>query len=363
MKKHFHLFVLAVVIVLQACSDDDNTSNAPVSYFEFQPEATVRLPVWVQNPSATGTAIIIVHGGPGVGAIGIFDPEQTIVPKLADDNLVVLYDQRSAGGLILGSADQDLSIERHAADLKALVDEVKSRYKGIDKIVLVGHSWGVPLSVKFAATYPAACDGLVLGDGLLSEYFNVQAEKDWLVARLNEAVEAGFGEELGVVNPETGLLISFEEGIGVAGSYPSSPHTILSSLSLRLMVNSVGGELVKGMSPEEYLTSYDYSFTPKPFSLDIIVGNQDISDEYKINNLLFLDLTEDAKAVSKPILCIYGEDDGVVPSTNADYIKSAVSTPSNLFRVSIIPSATHFPQNDNPAAYTAAIKNFLQLIQ
>lgn len=319
--------------------------------------------MWVHNTRAEGTAIIVVHGGPGVGAIGVFDPEQTIVPKLADTNMVVLYDQRTAGGLILGSANQDLSIERQAADLKAVVDEIKKRYKNISRVVLVGHSWGVPLSVKYAATYPDAYNALVLGDGLLNESFNVQEEKEWLRKRLKAAVDAGSGDKKEVLNPKTGTMISYRNAITLVESYPTSPHTVISSGSLRLIVNSVGGELVKGLTPEEYLMSQDYSFTPRPFSIETIIENQEISDEYNINNLVFLDITADAKKVSKPVLCIYGENDGVVPFTNAEYIKSSVSTPASQFKVSIIAGGGHFPQNDDPVAYTNAIKNFLQSVQ
>jgi len=136
--------------VLSCSDDDDSPKVAAETYFEVSPEANVTLPVWVLSPSADETALVIVHGGPGVGAIGFFDPEQAVLKEIAKVHPTIIYDQRSAGGIIQGKPGTDISINKHVSDLKFVVDEVKKRYSNIKKVVLLGHSWGVQLSAKFA---------------------------------------------------------------------------------------------------------------------------------------------------------------------------------------------------------------------
>lgn len=78
--------------------------------------------------------------------------------ELSRDNLLVRYDQRGCG-----SSDRnatDFSLEARVRDLEAVVDQL-----GLDRIVLLGHSHGVPVSIAYAAQHPEKVDRLLLLNG------------------------------------------------------------------------------------------------------------------------------------------------------------------------------------------------------
>jgi len=92
-------------------------------------------------------AIIFVHGGPG------YDSQDfefsTAVPLSAQGYYVVVYDQRGQGRSDLAQAPTDYSYKQYADDLKTIISQL-----GLTKPVLIGHSHGGPISLKFDQFYP-----------------------------------------------------------------------------------------------------------------------------------------------------------------------------------------------------------------
>jgi pimeloyl-ACP methyl ester carboxylesterase len=79
-------------------------------------------------------------------------------PMLARRFRVVALDQRGHGESATRDTGYDFATV--AGDLAAFVDEL-----GLDRPVIVGHSWGGNVALEYAATHPDAVAGLVLVDG------------------------------------------------------------------------------------------------------------------------------------------------------------------------------------------------------
>src|SRR5687768_18224266 len=68
---------------------------------------------------------------------------------LARGRRVIYYDQRGNGRSQLVESDEGLALERHIADLEAL-----RRHFRLERMTLLGNSWGGLLISAYAAAYP-----------------------------------------------------------------------------------------------------------------------------------------------------------------------------------------------------------------
>lgn len=101
-----------------------------------------------------GTPVIFVHGGPGLGHYYL----RPAMDALAQDFGVIAYDQRGCGRSTPISADQ-LTLDGHLADLEGL-----RRALNIERLNLIGHSFGALFAFLYAAKHPEITASLVLSN-------------------------------------------------------------------------------------------------------------------------------------------------------------------------------------------------------
>ena len=99
-----------------------------------------------------GAALIICHGGPG-----LWDMSGTLAVTLALDLRVIRWDQRGCGR---SERRGPFSLGRSAADLDAV-----RRGLGLDRIAVLGHSWGATLGLRYALDYPERVTALIYVSG------------------------------------------------------------------------------------------------------------------------------------------------------------------------------------------------------
>src|SRR5688500_18581791 len=109
--------------------------------------------VWYRTVGDGGIPLLTLHGGPGAGH-DYLEP----LEGLADERAVVFYDQ-----LGCGKSDQpdDTSlwrIERFASEIDTVRDAL-----GLERIHLLGHSWGGWLAIEYMLTQPKGVVSLILG--------------------------------------------------------------------------------------------------------------------------------------------------------------------------------------------------------
>jgi proline iminopeptidase len=122
---------------------------------------------------ARGTPVVFIHGGPGQGS-------QTFArfagPHLERSRRMVYLDQRGSG-----------RSEKHWAkqySVPLMVDDIEQlrRLWGVDRITLIGHSFGTLLSLEYAARYPKHVSHLVLSGAVV----DFPATLDLACARLEK---------------------------------------------------------------------------------------------------------------------------------------------------------------------------------
>jgi proline iminopeptidase len=123
-------------------------------------EVTSQLP-FTANTSAgpivgsvqeSGAPLLLLHGGPGMS-----DYMELLTPELTGWRSI-RYQQR---GLAPSTVAGPFTVERHVADAVAVLDEL-----GIDRAVVLGHSWGGYLALNLALAHPGRIKGLVIVDPL-----------------------------------------------------------------------------------------------------------------------------------------------------------------------------------------------------
>ena len=100
-----------------------------------------------------GIPALVLHGGPDFN-------HRYLLPELdglANHCRLVYYDQRGRGRSSEGVAPEDVGIDSEIAD----VDRVRAHF-GLERMALVGHSWGGVLAMAYAGRLPDRVSHLVL---------------------------------------------------------------------------------------------------------------------------------------------------------------------------------------------------------
>jgi proline iminopeptidase len=105
----------------------------------------------VGSDRGQGPTLLFLHGGPGLS-----DYADLLAPELGGWR-VVHYQQR---GLPPSTVDGPFTVEQQVADAIGVLDA-----RGLQRVVVVGHSWGAHLSLELAVAHPERVAGLVLIDG------------------------------------------------------------------------------------------------------------------------------------------------------------------------------------------------------
>ncbi|WP_206986071.1 alpha/beta fold hydrolase [Hymenobacter telluris] len=117
---------------------------------------SVRLYVQV---AGQGVSCVYVHGGPGAGSYSF---EKLGGNRLEDQLRMVYYDQRGSGRS--GSSPRkNYSMARMVQDLEELRQQL-----GLEKWVVLAHSFGGTIATAYATTYPQRVQALVLTNAVLN---------------------------------------------------------------------------------------------------------------------------------------------------------------------------------------------------
>jgi proline iminopeptidase len=157
----FVTFVLPVLVLLLLQSSCTRSTPPPPAVSGLLPmveegfadaEDDVRL---FYRVVGTGRdTVIVIHGGPGLTMDYFADD---LVPLAARGHVLVFYDQRGSGRSSLVSDSAALTGDHFAEDLEAI-----RRHFGLERVTLLGHSWGAGVVALFAARHPQRVGRVVI---------------------------------------------------------------------------------------------------------------------------------------------------------------------------------------------------------
>lgn len=113
-------------------------TGSVIAYSEYDPP---------QGVAVKPEALVYLHGGPGVRQAPF---DQEIYGGFAASGFrVFLYDQAGSGLSGFLPHLRDYTVARSVADLEAIREKI-----GVEKMILIGHSWGSTLAVSYMAKFP-----------------------------------------------------------------------------------------------------------------------------------------------------------------------------------------------------------------
>ena len=174
------------MLVLQAGCHASGRTPAPVTtrpplIREGYVEAGSGVRLYYRLVGAGRDTVVVLHGGPGFNMEYI---AKDLAP-LATSHALLFYDQRGAGRSSLVTDSASLDGQRFSEDLEAV-----RQHFGLQRVTLLGHSWGAGVAALYASRYPERVKRLVIVDGIpLQQKELAQAFQD-LEARRDSSTRA-----------------------------------------------------------------------------------------------------------------------------------------------------------------------------
>jgi proline iminopeptidase len=264
--------------------------------------------------------LIVVHGGPGFSLESI----RADLAPLAVHRRIIYYDQRGNGRSSLIDDPAALAVPRHIADLEAI-----RRHFGLEKMVLLGNSWGGLLISAYAAAYPDRVERLILdAPAPPTEAYRRQFVQniEERTARMSEAEQA--------------RLRTFRPDVWFEAADPVAACEAFTRLILRAYVFDPGAALpVRGNL---------CAGSPEAVRRTPWVG------EMIRRSLGQYDLRPEVRRVTAPVLVIHGIADPVPLAGSRDW---AAGFPNA--RLLLMQRSGHLMYVEEPAAFFAAVDMFL----
>lgn len=113
----------------------------------------------VYGSPTNATPVIAVNGGPGLSHAYML--QNDVWQRLSHERQIVFYDQRGTGKSMRVVSGASQAMEAQVADLEALRAKL-----GMDRIDLVGDSYGGLLSIAYVVAHPEHVRRLILSDTL-----------------------------------------------------------------------------------------------------------------------------------------------------------------------------------------------------
>jgi proline iminopeptidase len=262
-----------------------------------------------------GDPIIMIHGGPGMHH-GYFLPS---ILELSKTHQIILYDQRGCGKSISEIIDgNSINIDTFVNDL-----EVLRKSLSLNKITLLGHSFGGFLAMQYAIKYPKNLSLLILVGAMPADF---NGYNSFLLE---------FGRRTQKIADEIDSIqksLKFKEG---------NPKAV--SRFYRIIFETYL------YNPEKV---NEISLVFEPFSAISGFKVYDIFDKNLFRSKF--DILSDLKNLSIPTLIIHGDSDPI-PLETAKRINNAI-TNSKLV---VLKRCGHFPFIEQPERFFSVLEEFL----
>jgi len=322
-----------------------SSSTAPPPGKETTPPAPLPKPttdLYVHTfGKPTDPPVVFLHGGPGANSFAF---EGAAAADLAARGyFVVAYDQRGSGRSPSGTAPTDYSYDRATRDLADVIGSLD-----LKKPVLLSHSFGGSIALRFLETRPDVARGIILVGSPINfpeTYFTILehslvAYRKWWTPRgdSDKAREIETLKQRMFPNGLTGPFTYSAEDIGTTAQhmdtaglvYPSVPSldsiSVVAKLKLdpgSALLTSINGAVGTGFHTNDKVGYAD--FTP-----------------------LLLKYRAD-------VYGIYGTDDGIFDAHQLGTVQTTL--PSGHF--TMLEGSGHFPFIDERAAFVNAVATHL----
>ena len=285
------------------------------------------------------TVLLYVHGGPGESAVPFMWFFKRNFGAICS---LVTYDQRGTGRTFrknpLAKPDLSLLLE----DLHEVVAHLKRRY-GVEKVALLGHSWGSGLGSVYALTHPK--DLLCyIGVGQLID------------GRANEATGARRLREL-ILEANNKKDLAALDAIGEYPCGENAPFSWDKIMRVRRLQRKYG------LAVRFSTTFFREMLTSPTLKLsDVLLMKKTFAFNYPMVEWVITSFCLEAypKRYETPVFYLLGERDYQTPYVIATSYFNEIEAPRK--ELVLLKNAGHFPQLDDMPSFVAALANVLRRV-
>lgn len=340
------LYPLLLLFALGCYHSAFELKTAANDYF-FLRNHGADMPVWVKGNSLSKTFILVLHGGPGAGAIGS-ESVLTSNEKLEKQYAMVYWEQRSSG-ICQGKYDIDkINAKQFVEDLEKLVILIKSKYGSDISLFLYGGSWGGYLGFAYLVKddNQKNIKGWIDESGAHNFPLMVYAEKKILQEYASKFIDKNkdtdFWNEVQNWCTNNDTITTFD-GFRTMNRYSVQAHDILSDSLNKISIDG-----------QEYL---DLMLSGPMSSRQASVNANQISESPLIQNILQLNVTPQLNKVTIPVLIMGGKYDVIVP--NEVLYEAYDNVGSDYKDIVFFDKSGHAPSATQPEEFSTEVINFV----
>ena len=261
--------------------------------------------------------LVVIHGGPGFSSDYF---AHDLDPLIRQGHALLFYDQRGTGRSTLVSDSSGLDGQRFAEDLEAV-----RRHFRLERLTMLGHSWGAGVVALYAARYPE---------------------------RVGRVLIVG-----GIPLTMKGLTETF------AGIYAS-----LDSVSRNRMQELMAARQANPEDPalcRQYYVIWFHPFFVDPAArkrLEVCSGSAEARrnkiesvDKYVLSSLGDYDWRPTLRSLSVPTLVIHGEKEVIPVAAAREWVATLPDS-----RLLLMPGVGHFLYMEAPEPFFRAVDVFLK---
>lgn len=267
--------------------------------------------------TGTRTPLLLIHGGPGV-------PSDYLKPleALGDDRPVIFYDQ-------LGTGRSDQPTDTTLWRTERFVEEVGALRKalGLEKVHVLGHSWGTIVGAEYALTQPAGLRSLILASPALDIPL-WERNADSLRRTLPDSIQQ--------------MIVRHEQD----GTYDSPEYqgAMMAFYAQYICRRNPWPAEVDSSFVNMNQTLYRYMQGPSEFTITGTLKGYDLSPRLG--------------GIAVPTLFTVGEYDEALPSSAAHFASLIPGA-----KLAIVPDAAHLTMQDQPDEYIRVVRAFLRDVE
>lgn len=295
------------------------------------------VPQWVSvRGNSFAPALLFLHGGPGGSEFG---PRRKFLRALESRFRVVEWEQRGSGRSYQG--DEEFDFEQLVADGRQVL-EWTCHHLGVERVVLIGHSFGTVLGVRVAQEVPARIAAYVGTGQVVRWATQEQRGYEWALA---EARRRGHTKALRALArlgpPVEGMYAIGVRGVEIERRWLGTLGGVTADRAfLRRFVSSI-------------LTCPDYPLYAK---LRYVTAMRRSMELLWPELCRRIDLVRDAPMLAVPVHLFAGRADHITPVDLCEEWLSMLDAPSK--RLEIVEDAGHLNLYESPARFIAFLEPF-----
>ena len=283
----------------------------------------------MSNPNPSNPVLLFVHGGPGMTGYFLNDEYPT---GLEDDFTVVWWDQRGTG--LSYSSDippATMTVAQFVDDTIAVTNALRDRFK-VDKIYLLGHSWGSFIGIQAVAKAPQLYHAYI---GMGQVTYQLESERRSYDYMAETARERGNSELVTKLQ-----AAPFKMTVPLPGDYANLRDEAMHTLGVgttHRMTSVISGLFWPSSR------SHDYTVQEK---INIWRGKAFSASTGLSNEMLSTDLTKQVTKLDVPVYFFHGAYDYTVSRPMAKaYLDQLVAPVKGFYTFD---NSAHSPAYEEP---------------